>query len=397
VNKGTKARRNITLADSLPFDETHYKELWRRQVFRLLLNYLGPLLIVLVYFSIQYNRLAFESRQIHLQEIARNHANTVSLFLIERIANLENLIDDPDLSFEPTTERLESHLQKLVRVSETFVDLGYLVSGIQVKYAGSYSNLVGRDYSSEEWYRNLSTGTKSYVVTDIYLGFRQRPHFTIGVKRVVGEKLVVLRASLDPERIYNFIRSNVDTQEVSVSIVNREGYYQVVTTHIGSPLEASQFVPPVVPEFGAESIDFNGIAVDYAYCWLQLADWALIIQPSSNEAGWIGVPLNIFLFTAPIALLLVLVILSRARKLVNLQMEADRTRAQLEHAAKLASVGELAAGIAHEINNPLAVINEEAGLLKDLMDPELSNGIKPEELNPHLDGIRNPRPLGVVM
>jgi len=179
--------------------------------------------------------------------------------------------------------------------------------------------------------------------------------------------------------------------------VNREGYYQVVTTHIGSPLEASQFVPPVVPEFGAESIDFNGIAVDYAYCWLQLADWALIIQPSSNEAGWIGVPLNIFLFTAPIALLLVLVILSRARKLVNLQMEADRTRAQLEHAAKLASVGELAAGIAHEINNPLAVINEEAGLLKDLMDPELSNGIKPEELNPHLDGIRNPRPLGVVM
>ena len=39
------------LADFLPFGEQHYKELWRKQVVRLLLLYSGPLLVAIVYFS----------------------------------------------------------------------------------------------------------------------------------------------------------------------------------------------------------------------------------------------------------------------------------------------------------------------------------------------------------
>ena len=55
-------------------------------------------------------------------------------------------------------------------------------------------------------------------------------------------------------------------------------------------------------------------------------------------------------------------------ELRNIEKEKETMKIQLIQASKLASLGEMAAGIAHEINNPLAIISGAVDLLPSLKD-----------------------------
>jgi two-component system NtrC family sensor kinase len=205
--------------------ETYYRELQRKNVLRLLLTYLAPLVILSGYFYFQYRSLLQESSQSHLKMAAESHATAMDLFLQERVVNLSNIIEDPKLPIPPPPAVMRELLAKLRRASDVFDDLGFVDSeGKQTAYEGPYAELRDRDYGGEHWFAALQNGSKNFIVTDRKEGFRSKSHFTLAVCRNLNGQRVMLRAVLDPRRLYLYFSSVAESSDVDLAVINSAGH-----------------------------------------------------------------------------------------------------------------------------------------------------------------------------
>jgi two-component system NtrC family sensor kinase len=311
---------------SADLHDTLYRGLLRHALMRLTFLYFIPLLLLTLFFHVQYRLVVTDAEQRHRESLAYHQAAMLELYLGDRLLNLTDLTGDPNTLLEPRRDELEAHLAELKSVSGAFIDLSVLDgSGRVLGYAGPLPSLEKRNYSGEAWFTRLLAGASSHVITDVYLGFREEPHFTMALKLEPRGQTRILRAVLSPEVARTQLAAQVDEFEETGG-----GLLANIATNIWL--------------FSALFCLIGGLVI-----WLQ--------------ARWV------------------------ARQQYAALLKERQLSRQLGQAAKLALVGELAAGIAHEINNPLAVVAEKAGLIKDLFDPRFEKNAGPGELSAHLGSI----------
>ncbi len=281
----------------------------------------------------------------------------------------EELVDQDNL--KNLYRRLKSHYPGVV-------DLGIIDhQGIQKAYAGPYE-LVGKNYSDRECFKAV-TVSKTFIGM-VEMGYRKVPHFVISVNFFntnTGQNWV-FRASIDATTLDKYI-DKIGTGPLSdIFLVSRKGepLLQSSSQQYGPPLSPYPFELPH-NRIGITISEERGV-LDYvvlkAVSYIEGTPWALVLLKHGYLYGkdWSFFKARLFFIVMISTLLALFVILQITKLFVGRIREADEKResmmAEIEHTSKLASIGRLAAGIAHEINNPLAIIGAKTGLIMDLLE-----------------------------
>jgi two-component system NtrC family sensor kinase len=360
--------------------ESYYAR--QKQLFILLVVLVSVLPLFLIgWASKQYYRQSWmQQTSVDLKGSAESRKELIDRFLNTQEDLLASLIDLYGLEELAQQEKLEQ-VHGAVNRGGVLVDLGVInASGDHLAYVGPYRRqLAGKNYREAAWFQE--TLRSGRYVSDVFTGYRGEPHFVVAVTDV--SRNWILRATIN-SALFDALLASVEVgPDGDAFIINRKGELQTVSrdpNHAapGGETAKAAIATDELNDFVADA----GTTVHehhhflYVTTWVNNKGWLLILKTNINSSlaqfyrAW-----NLGLLSIVVASVFILVVTTLlVRSMMDRIELADKQRMLLNNRVrevdKMALVGRLAASVAHEVNNPLQVIGDQAGWILELLAEE---------------------------
>ena len=355
----------------------HYKALKRKIVLIMAAAAIIPLIILAAINYFEFRATYLREAQTPFRSMVSKTKNSFELFLAERsstVSLIASIYSYEDLADKHTLQRIFLAMQ---REFSGFADLGLIdMRGRLVNYVGPYAKeLEGVDYSEQDWFHKVR-GQNRYT-SEVFSGFRRFPHVVIAVQHTTADgQSWIVRATLDTTRFTSLIEAMNLEPWSEAFLLNRQGVLQTDSAHYGKTFDKLPFAMPAPSQEATVITSTDNMGRNVLVSFANIAGTNFVLMAVKTMDGffqnWLLVRTDLLLVFAFSALCIYFVAARTVGQLIERlrqsDMEREQAMLQMEHAQKLSSIGRLAAGVAHEINNPLAVINEKAGFLQDIVD-----------------------------
>jgi signal transduction histidine kinase len=361
-------------------------------------------LLVMTLMDYRLSRKAFETEAaMNVSRMVSNTWRGIAFLLSERRAALAFVARDNTLADLLKPGRLEAVLANLQHGMAGFVDLSVVAPDGTLRAWAGPPDPPHRRSAPEDGFRH-PVG-KAHHIGDVTTRQGQADHLMVSIRQDLDSGgFFLLRATLDAALLEGPLSQLALNAGDDAFLVNTRGILQTRSRQYGSRYDR---VPLPIPEplDGTQVIqteDPAGRAIILGVA--PVADSPFVLMMVRQASGimdlWFKPRLRLIGFLILSIVLILASIVTMATYLVNRIHAADRRRAhalhQMANANKLASLGRLAAGVAHEINNPLAIINQKAGLIQDLFTIKARYAADPKILGLVEDVLVSVRRCGAI-